>query len=300
MSSPAAHNLTAGGLRATFWPHAGMVCVSLRHQRIELLRRVEDLETARVKGSTVGIPILYPWANRLGSLKYHAAGRAVSLDSSSSLLHFDDHKLPMHGVPWSQLQWEVISRTPDTLIARLPWLTRELLDIFPFPHDVEMNVHLRSDGLEITTTVIAGSGGPVPISFGFHPYFGLPGIPRSAWRLNAPAMVELALDARGIPDGTETPTPARDGPLGNIGYDNSFALSQQQASFSISGAGYTIAIEFKGGFPYAQIFAPRDKEFIAIEPMTAATNALVSGQGLQTIEPGEQFAASFRIAINTL
>jgi len=299
MSSPPAHNLAAGGLQATFWPHVGMVCVSLRHQGIELLRRVEDLETARIKGSTVGIPILYPWANRLGSLKYHAAGRAVSLDSSSSLVHFDDHKLPMHGVPWSQLRWEVVSRTRDTLIARLPWLSRELLEIFPFPHDVEMNVHLRLDGLDINTTVIAGSGCPVPISFGFHPYLGVPGISRSVWRLNAPAMLELALDARGIPDGTETPTPALDGPLGNIGYDNGFALLQQQASFSISGAGYTIAIEFKSGFPYAQIFAPKDKEFIAIEPMTAATNALISGQGLQIIEAGEQFAASFRISVNT-
>jgi aldose 1-epimerase len=299
MSSPSAHDLIAGGLQATFWPHAGMVCVSFRHQGIELLRRVEDLESARIKGSTVGIPILYPWANRLNSLKYHAAGRAVSLDSSSSLLHFDDHKLPMHGVRWSQLRWEVVSRTPDTLIARLPWLSRELLDIFPFPHDVEMNVHLRPDDLDIKTTVIAGSGWPVPISFGFHPYFGLPGIPRSVWRFNAPAMLELALDARGIPDGTETLTQAVDSPLGNIGYDSSFAVLQRQASFSISGAGYTIAIEFKSGFPYAQIFAPKDKEFIAIEPMTAATNALISGQGLQIIDAGEQFAASFRIGVST-
>jgi aldose 1-epimerase len=299
MSDASPHYLTAGGLQATFWPHAGMVCVSLRHHGIELLRRVEDLEAARIKGSTVGIPILYPWANRLSSLQYNAAGRAVSLDPASSLLHFDDHKLPMHGATWSQLHWEVISETSDTLVARLPWLSRALLDIFPFPHDVEMHVHLRPDALDIKTTVKAGSGSPVPLSFGFHPYFGLPGIPRSQWRLRAPAMRELALDARGIPGDTEIPRPALDGLLGNIGYDNCFALSQQQASFSISGAGYTITIEFQSGFRYAQIFAPKDKEFIAIEPMTAATNALVSGQGLQIVQAGEQFAASFRIAVNT-
>jgi galactose mutarotase-like enzyme len=73
---------------------------------------------------------------------------------------------------------------------------------------------------------------------------------------------------------------------------------QQQASFSLSGAEYTIAIEFNSGFPYAQTFAPKDNQFIAIEPMTAATNALISGQGLQITEAGEQFAAPFRIGVN--
>ena len=58
-----------------------------------------------------------------------------------------------------------------------------------------------------------------------------------------------------------------------------------------------MVIEFKNGFSFAQIFAPKDKEFIAIEPMTAATNALCSGEGLRVVAPGEQFAASFRIQV---
>jgi hypothetical protein len=68
-------------------------------------------------------------------------------------------------------------------------------------------------------------------------------------------------------------------------------------TFSIAGNGYSIVIEFKNGFPFAQIFAPKDKEFIAIEPMTAATNALCSGEGLRVIAPGEQFTAPFRIKV---
>ena len=206
MSSPSTHILTAGDLQATFWPAAGMLGASLRFRGVELLRRVDDLDAARIKGSTAGIPLLYPWANRLGSLQYRAAGRQVSLDSSSPLLHFDDHKLPMHGVPWSQLQWNVVSSHADALTARLDWLSQELLAIFPFPHHVEMAVRLRPVDLEIQTTVFADSGSPVPISFGFHPYFGLPGIPRAEWTLNAPAMRKLALDAQGIPTGQETPS----------------------------------------------------------------------------------------------
>jgi aldose 1-epimerase len=289
--------LGAGDLQAEFLPGDGMLGASLRLGGTELLRRVENLEAARVKGSTAGIPLLYPWANRLSSLQYLAAGREVSLDSSSALLHFDDHGLPMHGVPWGQLQWGVISSSADTLTARLDWVSEELLKIFPFPHHVEMAVRLRPLGLNIRTTVFADSSSAVPISFGFHPYFGLPGIARGEWQLNAPAMRKLALDAQGIPTGAETPTMPFAGPLGNTGYDDGFALPCEQTTFSIEGSGYSIGVVFESEFQFAQIFAPKDKEFIAIEPMTAATNALRSAKGLRVIAAGEEFSAAFRIEV---
>jgi aldose 1-epimerase len=292
------HILTAGELQATFWPGAGMLCASLRHRGVELLRRVEDLETARGRGSTAGIPLLYPWANRLSCLNYRAAGREVALDPSSPLLHFDDQRLPMHGVPWSQLRWDVVTATEDTLTARLAWSSTELLAIFPFPHDVEMNVRLGPSALLIQTTVIARPGSPVPVSFGFHPYFGFPGITRAQWKLKVPSMRQLALDARGIPTGAETTLPAWNGPLGNTSYDSGFALARARETFSITGGSFTIVIEFCDGFRYAQIYAPGDKDFIAIEPMTAPTNALSSGQGLRIVRPGEHFIAAFRIAVD--
>ena len=208
MSGASTYLLGAGEMRAEFWPGAGMLGASLKYRGVELLRRVEDLEAARVKGSTAGIPLLYPWANRLSGSQYRAAGREVSLDSSSTLLHFDDHRLPMHGVPWGQLQWDVISSGADTLTARLDWVSEELLKIFPFPHHVEMAVRLRSWDLNIADYGLCRFEFAVPISFGFHPYFGLPGIARGEWQLNAPAMRKLALDAQGIPTGAETPSMA--------------------------------------------------------------------------------------------
>jgi aldose 1-epimerase len=298
MSSGSTCLLSSGELQAEFWPEAGMLGASLKFRGVELLRRVEDLEAARVKGSTAGIPLLYPWANRVSGLQYRAAGRDVSLDSSSKLLHFDDHGLPMHGVPWGQLRWNVVSSTGDGLIARLDWVSEELLAIFPFPHHVEMAVRLRPLELEIRTTVFADSGSAVPISFGFHPYFGIPGISRGEWKLNAPAMRKLALDAQGIPTGADTASLPIAAPLGTTGYDDGFALSDERPAFSIEGNGYSIGIEFINGFQFAQIFAPRDKEFIAIEPMTAETNALRSERGLRVIAPGEEFSAAFRIEVS--
>jgi aldose 1-epimerase len=57
-------------------------------------------------------------------------------------------------------------------------------------------------------------------------------------------------------------------------------------------------MELLVGYHYAQVFAPKDKDFIALEPMTAPTSALASGRGLRFVSPGERFQAAFRIRIN--
>jgi len=290
-------SLVAGELRSDFWPGSGMLVVSFRRGKDELLRRVDDLETARAKGSTAGIPLLYPWANRLASLHYHAAGRDVDLDPASSLLHFDSHGLSMHGVPWGQLSWQIAQAKQDSLLARLDWERPNLLAVFPYPHRLEIAANLTPESLTLQTTLFADAGSPVPICFGFHPYFGIPSTSRCEWRLRLPAMQRLSLDSRGIPTGEQEPFGPFDSLLGQTGFDDGFALLDGPSSFSLSAAAYTITVTFIEGYSYAQVFAPKGMEFVALEPMTAPTSALTSGRGLRILEPGAQFRTSFRIAV---
>src|SRR5262252_443686 len=180
--------LAAGDLEAVFLPRHGMLGASLRHRGIEVLRRVGDLETSAAKGSTAGIPLLHPWANRLDAPRYRVAGEDVVIDTTSPLLHFDEKGLPIHGVPWSRLPWDVASAMPDRLVATLDWSRAEWLAIFPFRHRLEMAATLTPDALTIDTTLTAGAEGPVPVSFGFHPYVGIGAAPRREWVLELPAM----------------------------------------------------------------------------------------------------------------
>ena len=293
-----ARKLVAGDLEAVFLPGRGMLGASLRHRGVELLRRVEDLEAAAANGATAGIPLLHPWANRLAGPRYRAAGREVSLDLSSPLLHQDERGLPIHGVPWSRLVWEVIEAGPDRLAARLEWSRTELLAVFPFPHRLELAATLRSDGLTLETKLIAGPDGPVPVSFGFHPYLVPTDLTRHDWRLELPAMRRLILDERGIPTGRDEPFAGFDAPLAEIDLDDGFALLGEQASLSIAGGGRRISVEFLSDFSYAQVFAPKDKDYIALEPMTAPTSALTSGRGLRFVAPGEALSAAFGIRID--
>jgi aldose 1-epimerase len=56
-------------------------------------------------------------------------------------------------------------------------------------------------------------------------------------------------------------------------------------------------VEHGPGDPFTQITAPADDDVIALEPMTAPTNALVSGSDLSIVMPGESYEAVFSIIV---
>jgi aldose 1-epimerase len=73
---------------------------------------------------------------------------------------------------------------------------------------------------------------------------------------------------------------------------------EERTSFSVAGGTRRLSVDFLEGYGYAQVFAPKDKDFIALEPMTAPTSALTSGRGLRLVSAGERFRAAFRIRID--
>jgi len=297
VADPGVCILEAGELRAELLPRFGLVVSSLAHRGEELLGRVDELRSYIEKGSTLGIPLLHPWANRLAGLRYSAAGADVVLDRDSPLLQLDANGLPIHGVPGAQLAWEVAGASVRKLSATHVWERPELLAVFPFPHLLRVEAALDPSALTLTTTLTATGERAVPVSFGYHPYLTLPGAPRESWTVRLPAMRRLVLDERGIPIGESEPYPGLDGPLGRA-YDDGFGELPERPSLSVEGGGRRIAVTFLAGYPYAQVFAPPGREYVALEPMTAPTSALVSGTGLRLVQPGASFRASFRIDVS--
>jgi aldose 1-epimerase len=291
-------------LRAAFAPSIGMVGYSLEHRGEELLGQRGGLAAYRERGSSFGIPLLYPWANRLSDRSYAVAGRSVELDPGRSPLRLDPNGLPIHGLLAASPHWRVVQHAADGqafLEAQLNWsLHEELLAAFPFPHGLELRAELENDTLTLATTVAADGELPVPISFGWHPYLNLPGVPREEWHVELPVRTRARLDERGLPTGETEPAEAAPGPLGARTYDDLFPELDQPAVFALEGGGRRIEVAFGEGYPVAQVYAPPGEEYVCFEPMTAPTNALVSGYGLRLVPPGESFRAEFSIRVRPL
>ena len=75
--------------------------------------------------------------------------------------------------------------------------------------------------------------------------------------------------------------------------DEAYALGRDR-SFALEGGGRRVDLRFGPQYPFAQIYALPGKPFVAIEPMTAPTNALVTGE-CPVVKPGERFTASFTV-----
>ncbi len=291
-----------GGIEARFVPEAGMLVVSLRHHGEELLGQRAGLDAYVAQRKTMGIPLLYPWANRLGSERFEVAGRDVELAGVTPPLRLDDNGLPMHGLLAGVPGWEIERYEPSgddaVLAARFDLAEHDdLLRAFPFPHEVLYEATLEGPTLTITTTVVASHGSPVPVSFGYHPYFVLPGVPRADWDIEVPVTEQLRLDNLMLPTGETVMAHVLVGPLGARTFDDAYLAPAEGAPFVLSGGGRRVEVAFDAGYPYTQVFAPEADDVIAFEPMTAPANALVTGVDLPVVAAGDRFSASFSVTV---
>ena len=170
----------AGGIEATFVPGAGMVGCSLRHRGDELLGQRRGLRAYVADRATMGIPLLYPWANRVGRRHFEVAGREVTIDPELTPVRLDADGLPMHGLLSAATGWQVERHEAladgALLGARFDFAAHEaLVAAFPFAHELRFEAALAGPRLTITTTVRASGDETVPIAFGYHPYLRLPG-----------------------------------------------------------------------------------------------------------------------------
>jgi galactose mutarotase-like enzyme len=306
--------LRDSGLEATFLPELGMVCSSLVCEGEELLAQRGGPEAYAQHGSTFGIPLLYPWANRLSGWDF----QGVELHRDSPGLHVDDATgLPIHGLLAASPYWEVTLSEPAALVAGLDYGAHpELLAAFPFPHRLKLSGSVAAARLSIALTVTPTEDTAVPVSFGFHPYLRCD---REQARIELPVRRRVLLDERGLPTGAHEilGSGELDGPLGERTFDDSYDVLATEPVFSVADARRSISIEFvagveaagrgaaaggagaAAGFDVAQVYAPVASDFICFEPMTAPVDALRTGERLRWVAPGSEFTAELAIAVTS-
>lgn len=301
--SSEAFTLSTSRSELTIEPRGGCVATRWLVGGVEVLALPAPLESFLASARTGGIPLLYPWANRLRGDRFTAAGRAVDLSRVPNLKR-DTNGLPMHGLLLRWKDWHVGRHGEAGLEARLDWREHEtLLAAWPFPHTLRLSWQLREDGhatcLDVSTRVDADGACDVPIAFGWHPYFAVPSVAGS--RISMPSRRPVPLDARGLPDlsaSRPAPVAANDVPCCH-GDDALFERTDAgRGSATVHRPSRRVRVDLGREYPFLQLYSPAATQsgVACVEPMTAATSALTDGAA-PVVPAGGSFRATFTISV---
>jgi aldose 1-epimerase len=290
--------LAAGPTELTVLPEVGLLGASLRHRGLEHLDLHGGPAAAR-DGHTTGLPLLAPWANRIGGDGYRAAGRRVDL-SRAPALHRDGNGLPIHGTLVGREGWVLTAVRTQAgsagLVARFDASDdAEVMASFPFAHVLTIAMTVTPARLTVATTLSATGRRAVPVSFGWHPYFRIPDVERDRLKVGLPARHRLLLDDRMLPTGEEVAEPAEVVRLAGRTFDDGYRLGHDRRLL-LSGGRRRLSVVSDKGYPFAQVYAPEGQAFVALEPMTAPTDALSRGT-TPVVEPGESYTARFAVSL---
>jgi len=175
----------------------------------DVIRRTwASIDDIRGRMGLNGIPLLWPYANRLDEQGFYANGQKYTFDAG--LGNTGRGAIPIHGFMTGATMWKLVEAKAD---ARSAWVTTKCdfyrnpryMKQFPFAHTLTMTYRVQDGALEVHTRIDSMSDEPIPVTIGFHPYFQLTDSSREEWRLSVAAKTHWLLDSNTLPTGETQP-----------------------------------------------------------------------------------------------
>jgi aldose 1-epimerase len=281
------------GAEAEVWPAHGFNCLRWRVNTDsgphDLLYRAADWNENPVPTRS-GVPILYPFPNRIRDGKFRFEGKNYQLPLNDSAKANAIHGFaPRHA-------WSVAGYNADGDSA---WIHGDLhaaaavpeaARLWPSDSILSVVCRLSEKALRLEMRVKNIGDGALPFGLGLHPYLRFPcadqGIDR--FKLHAPARsIWKSID--NLPTGERRPIPDElnwNSPKGLAGiqldtpYSNLGAIAEradgmlQRACIGHAGLSGALQIWTTGGFRESVLFTPAHRQAVCFEPYTCATDAV--------------------------
>jgi aldose 1-epimerase len=307
----------AGG-RAEVWPALGFNCFhwqAVREGRtLDLLFAEPDL-FAGGKGTRSGIPILFPFPNRIRAGRFTWDGREYQLP-----LNDGPRETSIHGFACRR-PWRVVGQGADGATA---WVVGEFhgatdapdcRDLWPADYRLRVTYRLAAGRLRVEAEVHNTDARPLPFGLGYHPYFRLPFAPgataadctvqvpaRALWRLDnmLPTGERVPLDAARDLNGPhrfdelhldDVYTDLPPVPAAADGLIERAVLRTKDAA---------LRVRCSEEFREMVLYTPGNRQAFCVEPYTCPTDAVnLQARGIDagwlTLPPGGTWTAVFEM-----
>jgi aldose 1-epimerase len=296
-----------GAARAEVWPALGFNCYRWQAKSFELLHAGPELFTGG-KPTRHGIPILFPFPNRIRDGRFTWEGRTYQLP-----LNGPGGKHAIHGFA-CQRPWRIVGRGAD---AQAAWLTGEFQgsvdapdcrQLWPADYRLRVTYRLSAQQLRIEAEVHNPDRTPLPYGLGYHPYFRThPGagataeecqvevLASSYWVLEDMTPTGEIRPVQGARD-LQRPRPFRDVTVDDV---LTQLTDRDRGDLPLRGSmrwrsGLSLGVRTSRDFREIVVFTPPHRESFCIEPYTCATDAINLQQrgvdaGWRVLPPGEKW-----------
>ncbi|GIW82224.1 MAG: aldose 1-epimerase [Gemmatales bacterium] len=307
--------------QAEIWPALGCNCyhwhVRDKDTQINLLYAADDLFHDD-RPTRSGIPILFPFPNRIRGCVYHWQGKEYRLPHNDSSGYNSIHGFAC------RTPWRCLDEGAD---ADSAWLTAEFhcsqdaadcLSLWPADHRLRVTFRLFENRLRLDACVENPGTSPLPFGLGFHPYFGTPMAPGGTERdcfVEAPAREFWQLD-QCLPTGERKPV---DEPrnltqprcCSDLKLDDVLVLDRDGRTPRRDGllscgrlrqGPWTLQLWASPAFRELVVFTPVHRRAFCLEPYTCVTDAINLQQkgidaGLLILQPNETWQAVFEMEL---
>jgi len=280
----------------------GLVAAVLCDLSVGGVRLTETVPRDAITPMGCGI-VLAPWPNRVRDGRWTHEGETQQLDLTDPKLGSASHGL-LRNTAYRVIEQTDAAVTLGALIpAQHGW---------PFSLDTWVRYALEDDGLTVTHGVRNLTDGPAVWAVGAHPYFRIGETPVELLTIRVDRPQYLELDDRLLPVGAKSVERTRFDlrqarPLGEVDINTAYGdleafIGRSEAAWLESPDGSRLALWLDEDFDWIQVYTPRDFPraegpgiAVAIEPMTAAPDALNSGWGLTHLAAGESWEGSWGV-----
>jgi aldose 1-epimerase len=281
---------------------------------IDVLDATPDFAESGESPNHNGIPLLFPFPNRIRGAGFTWEGRDYVLDG----VHQDGQGNAIHGLvmdrPWRVTYHDEIAALGQFQLSLDAPDRRKL---WPADFLIEVRYQLRDAGLRCDVRVVNPDRVPLPFGFGTHPYFRIPLSAGSRGRdclIQVPAATEWELVGC-LPTGKRLPVAGRkdlrDGQeLAGLKLDDVFTDLTGRAGQKTDGQVETVIMDPSAGLLVRQafdetfrelvVYTPPHGRSVCLEPYTCTTDAVhLESRGIdagwRVLPAGAEFRTWFEI-----
>jgi aldose 1-epimerase len=269
---------------------------------VDVLSATEDFSSGKQRSTHYGIPLLFPFPNRIEGGRYSWDGTEYQLSPERVL--FDDTGNAIHGLCLDR-PWRIAEQSLDSVtgVFRLSVDAPDRLAFWPTDAEIQVSYRVLGSCLRSDIRVINPGDRPLPWGFGTHAYFNVPlsrNTKSSQCALLVPAHRIWDL-VNGLPTGTKRdPNPGarlhEECSFNNLKVDDIYSEVIDESGaivcrISDPAAGLAVEQRCSTDFRELVVFTPPWSSSVCIEPYTCVTNAINLQQrgidaGLRVLAPG--------------